>query len=117
MEKRHEAEFLNRLERVWTIGVSEIHRAEIKLWFGNERIAKRTWRQIADYWTEIVEDESVEKLLVAGTNNDVWIFAWGERQPTTIDSYFQDVRHLAGRTSADGQPLGILSQVDDGEED
>ncbi|MBY3231827.1 hypothetical protein [Rhizobium laguerreae] len=113
MEKRHEAQFLARLDRILTIGVTEIHREEIKLWFGQTRVARRTWRQIADYWKELVDDEAEEKLIIAGLDTDIWIFSWGKGQPTTEDSYYLDVRYLAGRTLPDGKPLLGQAEADD----
>ncbi|MCA1494029.1 hypothetical protein I6F11_24305 [Ensifer sp. NBAIM29] len=111
MEDRHKDAFLGRLDRVITHGVTEVHKEEIKLWFGQERVARRTWRQIADMWNEMVEDSDQQKLIVAGLDTDHWIFAWGEGMGTSEESYFSDVRWLAGRTSANGSNMDLLDQA------
>jgi hypothetical protein len=107
MDKRHEATLLNRLERVFTHGVTEIHKEEIKLWFGQERVARRTWREVSGYWADIAATPERQKLLVGGLETNHWIFVWGEGNGTTSTSYLQDVRYLAGEAAADGKPLAI----------
>ncbi|MBY2941403.1 hypothetical protein ACC755_21200 [Rhizobium ruizarguesonis] len=107
MDKLHEPKFLARLERVFTIGVVEIHKAEMKRWFGQERIARRVWREISAYWADIADEPHRQKLLVGGLEGDNWIFIWGEGNGTTAQSYLQDVRYLAGEATAEGQPIAI----------
>lgn len=112
MEERHKSLFLNRLDRVCTHGVAEIDKEEIKLWFGQERVARRTWRQIADFWNEMIDDPDRLKLLVGGLEGSHWIFVWGEGVGTSEESFFQDVRFLAGRAQIDGKPLDLLGQAE-----
>ncbi|MGO8089609.1 hypothetical protein AB9E29_21035 [Rhizobium leguminosarum] len=107
MNKRHETTFLKRLERVFTHGVTEIHKAEMRLWFGQERIARRVWREVSAYWADIVDEPDRQKLLVGGLEGDNWIFIWGEGNGTTATSYLQDVRYLAGEANPEGQPMAI----------
>jgi hypothetical protein len=97
MQKWHEYELMNRLERVWTIGVSEVHKTELKLWYGFERINVRTWKDIYARWCDILSDvdpESEKKLLV-GDADGKWVFAWGDGITVSDDSWWSEVRVLA----------------------
>lgn len=103
MNKRHESTFLTRLDRVFTHGVSEVHKGEMSLWFGKERITRAVWREIAAMWADIVEDPNKQKLLVGGLEGTSWFFVYGQEVGTSEESYLQDVRYLAGHASAEGE--------------
>ena len=95
MLKRYEYELMNRLERVRTVGSTEILREELKLWYKMDRLGVSVWRDIQDRWEGITEDPDLTLLLAQG--DGVFVFIWGEGLTVTDKSWFKDVRNWARR--------------------
>lgn len=55
MEKRHQDALTLRLEEVMNKGVTHVLDAELYLWYGVQRMAVRTWRDINTRWAELTE--------------------------------------------------------------
>jgi len=113
MERRHEDQMRAVIERVQTHGVAEVLKSEIRLWFGQDRVGRRTWRQIAQMWRETSQDISKHKMLVGGLDTEHWYFVYAYNAPTNAASYLKDVRYLAGEVNPEGLPVAI---PEDGEE-
>ena len=102
MFKHHEYELMNRLERVHTVGTTEIRHDELKLWYKMERLGVSVWRDIQDRWEGIVEahdptQEGPERTLLVGPGDGDFVFIYGVGLAVTDGSWFKDVRSLARR--------------------
>ena len=76
MLNRHSNELFSRLERIDTVGVTEIRKSEIRLWYQQDRISKGIWRDILDKWTEIDSDK--QNKVMVGEADDTYVFVWGQ---------------------------------------
>ncbi|MGO6755899.1 hypothetical protein ELH42_29855 (plasmid) [Rhizobium ruizarguesonis] len=101
----YEYEMLNRLTKVKTHGTVEIFKEELKFWYDVQRVTVGVWRDIDDRWRSL-EPKKTNKLLLAETASS-WILIWGYGLGTTKDSWFKDVRNLAGRATPEGKDLGF----------
>ena len=98
MLQRHANELMSRLEQVYTVGATRVTKEELRLWYENaERINVRTWRDIQARWSEIVGENSEQKLMV-GDGEGEWVFIWAEGLEETEASWFKD---LPVRSKAD----------------
>lgn len=97
MFKHHEYELMNRLERVHTVGTTEIRRDELKFWYKMERLGVSVWRDIQDRWEGIVEAHDPELTLLVGEGDGDFVFIYGVGLAVTDGSWFKDVRSWARR--------------------
>jgi hypothetical protein len=66
MEKRHDELLTTLLETVLNAGVAHVLWAELYRWYGTQKIAARTRRDLAQRWSEISEDKYGELQQVVG---------------------------------------------------
>ena len=91
---------MSRLDRVVTIGAAEIRNSELAMWYSQERVTKKIWRDISDKWREICED-SFEPLFVGLGNGEAHVLVWGEGLMSKKDdngksiSWLVDIEELA----------------------
>ena len=82
MDRRHQDSLLNRLEEAWLNGVSHITWEELYLWYGVEKIAARTYRDLEDRWTALTDDKSGRLMRVDGRGG---MFIFGELSCSKVD--------------------------------
>jgi len=88
MLTRHLNELLSRLDRVADIGCAEIRKVELLLWYGQERLTTKIWRDLSEKWEEMEQGAP----LLVGEADGVWTLIWGEGLKTTHEAWFKDVR-------------------------
>ena len=76
MHIHHSYELSNRLDRIVTVGVSEIRKSELLLWYDQERVSKGIWRDILEKWV-LVQPEKQNKVMV-GIEDDTYVFIWAQ---------------------------------------
>ncbi len=101
MLPRHTNELYSRLERVTDVGVVEIRKQELLLWYGQQRVTVNIWRDLFEKWGDVLRNRDVKEeedipLLVGGLDSDVFVFAWGEGV-TCDGSWFTEVLLLTRR--------------------
>ena len=101
MLTRHMNELMTRLERVADIGCAEIRTNELLLWYGRDRITKTVWSDVQEKWTEVGDNSP----LLVGSSDGRWVLGYGKGLKTSEDSWFKDVRKLAGISFDDVNPL------------
>lgn len=94
MIARHKYELLNRLERVKDLGSCEIRLAELKKWYGRERITKSVWMDLIEQWTEISNNDSS---LLIGPGEGIYTIIYNDGLSVPDDSWWQDIRSWAGQ--------------------
>lgn len=67
MEKRHDDLLSARLESVMTAGVSHVLWTELYLWYGVQKIAARTLRDIIARWDELSRGEHGRLMQIQGS--------------------------------------------------
>ena len=93
MLSRHTNELYRRLERIADIGVVEIRKTELLLWYDQERVTVNIWRDLEDKWNEV--DPGVS--LLVGEAEGVWTFAYGKGMTCSEDSWFKTVHSRTKR--------------------
>jgi len=58
MDKRHQNALTSRLEDAFLNGCSHITWNELYRWYGVQKLAARTWRDLQTRWEDISESES-----------------------------------------------------------
>ncbi|CAN7367155.1 hypothetical protein [Massilia sp. LjRoot122] len=61
MQKEHDYELTRRLEQILTDGSTFISWNELYLWYGVQKIAAATYRDLANRWEEISDGYTVGK--------------------------------------------------------
>ena len=92
MLTRHRDELLKRLERVSDLGSCQIRLAELKLWYGRERLTKAVWVDLLDRWAEVDEDTG----LLVGPGEGVITLIYNDGLIASEDSWWEDLRKWAG---------------------
>jgi hypothetical protein len=92
MLTRHRDELLKRLERVSDLGSCEIRYAELKLWYGRERITKAVWADVLDRWTEVAEDTQ----LLVGPGDGIITLIYNDGLIVSDESWWEDLHKWAG---------------------
>ncbi|MBQ0961517.1 hypothetical protein KAK06_21440 [Ideonella sp. 4Y11] len=82
MERRHQDNLLNRLEEAWLNGVSHISWDELYHWYGVDKIAARTYRDLEDRWTALTDDKAGRLMKVEGRGG---MFVFGESSAAKVD--------------------------------
>lgn len=67
MQKRHDDEITNRLEEILTVGCTFISWNELYLWYGVQKLAAGTYRDISIRWDEISDGRTMADGLPLGT--------------------------------------------------
>ena len=92
MLTRHRDVLLRRLERVVDLGSCEIRYAELRLWYGRERLTKAVWADVLDRWTEVEDDAH----LLVGPGEGVITLLYNDGLTISGDSWWEDFRKWAG---------------------
>lgn len=93
MKTRHRNELLQVLEAVVDLGCGVIRKERLKMWYGAERIAKGTYEDIYERWTEDLEQ--VQPLFIAESLGE-YVLVWGQGLTASSDSWLKDIRTKAG---------------------
>lgn len=80
MEKRHDDVLNARLESVMTAGVAHVLWSELYLWYGVQKIAARTIRDLIERWEEISQGEHGRLMQIPGSGG-VFLVAEKNIQP------------------------------------
>ena len=83
MDKRHQDTLTSRLEDAYLNGCSPITQREIYCWYGVEKIAARTWRDLEVRWQEVTDNNLGCLMKIEGRGG---IFIFGKNAPEPIDS-------------------------------
>lgn len=81
MEKRHDELLNTRLEVVMTAGVAHVLWDELYLWYGVQKIAARTIRDLIERWEEISRGEHGRLMQIPGSGG---IFLAAEKNITPV---------------------------------
>ena len=66
MERRHIDILTNRLEQVLDAGCTHILWSELYRWYGVQKIAARTYRDLADRWQDVSEGRKGDLKMIEG---------------------------------------------------
>ena len=64
VERRHNEELTLRLETVADVGHARVARTELQRWYGIQRVASKTRRDIVERWHDVAGDEKRELLCI-----------------------------------------------------
>ena len=81
MEKRHQDNLTNRLEEAHLVGCSHLAWEELYLWYGVQKIAARTYRDLEDRWQALTEGKLGELMKIDGRGG---IFVFGEKKAKAV---------------------------------
>jgi len=95
MNKRHDDLLTSRLEEIITKGCTYISWNELYLWYGVAKLAARTYRDLAERWTEITEAHELAQLGKLAFVQSPWgkggsgpgIFLFGNEMPQLVNDY------------------------------
>jgi hypothetical protein len=93
MDRRHDEILTNRLEEILTKGCTYIGWNELYLWYGVQRLAKRSYRDLSDRWDELVKQAGRKDLgklsFVQSPMSRITpgMFLFGSDMPTIVDDY------------------------------
>lgn len=82
MEKRHQDNLTNRLEEASLVGCSHIVWEELYLWYGVQKIAARTYRDLEARWQALTDGEAGKLMKIDGRGG---IFLFGENNAEAVD--------------------------------
>ncbi len=82
MEKRHQDSLTNRLEDAFLNGCSHISWNELYQWYGVQKIAARTHRDLETRWQDVTENEVGRLMKIEGRGG---IFIFGENSSSLVD--------------------------------
>lgn len=82
MDKRHQDSLTSRLEDAYINGCSHISWSELYHWYGVQKIAARTYRDIEARWYDVTEGEVGKLMKVEGRGG---IFIYGEKNAAPVD--------------------------------
>lgn len=95
MEKRHQDLLTSRLEQIVTTGSTYIAWSELYFWYGVQKLAKRTYRDLSERWDEIATTHGltevgklsfVQSPLTTG-GGGAGIHLFGSEMPNLVDDY------------------------------
>jgi hypothetical protein len=95
MEKRHQDLLTSRLEQIVTTGSTYIAWSELYLWYGVQKLAKRTYRDLSERWDEIATTYGLTELGKLSFVQSPWtkggggagIHLFGSDMPQLVDDY------------------------------
>lgn len=94
IEKRHDELLTSRLEEIVTKGCTFIAWNELYLWYGVQKLAARTYRDLAERWDDIAATHDLEELgklafvqspLKRGGTPGIYLF--GSEMPQIVNDY------------------------------
>jgi hypothetical protein len=86
MEKRHQDMLTGRLEDAWLNGVAHITWNELYRWYGVQKIAAKTYRDLDERWRALSEDENEQRGALMKVEGRGGIFIFGENSYQKVDS-------------------------------
>ncbi|MGV8891638.1 MAG: hypothetical protein ACOH2K_01530 [Burkholderiaceae bacterium] len=92
MQKRHDDELINRLEQILTEGCVYISWNELYLWYGMQKLAAGTYRDLTMRWQEISDGKTMTDGTELGdlvfvqspTKNSPGIYLFGSNMPQAV---------------------------------
>lgn len=94
MDKRHDELLTSRLEEIVTKGCTSIAWNELYLWYGVQKLAARTYRDLAERWDEIATANDLERLGKLAFVQSPWsrggsacIHLFGSEMPQVVNDY------------------------------
>lgn len=81
MERRHEDSIANKLEEAHLNGVSHITWDELYCWYGVQKIAAGTYRDLDDRWKILTDNEEGSLMKIEGRGG---IYLFGELNATKV---------------------------------
>lgn len=89
MEKRHDDELTSRLERILTDGSAFISWNELYLWYGVQKLASASYRDLSNRWNLIAEENGRTDLgelayVQSPTKSSPGIHVFGSAMPQPI---------------------------------
>lgn len=82
MEKRHQDLLTSRLEEALLNGVSHLTWTELYCWYGVQKIAARTYRDLDERWQALSEGKVGALMKIEGRGG---MFVFGEKLATKVD--------------------------------
>lgn len=82
MDKRHQDNLTTRLEEAKLLGCTHIAWAELYLWYGVQKIAARTYRDLEERWQALTDGEIGKLMMIDGRGG---IFIFGAKKAKPID--------------------------------
>jgi len=82
MERRHQDTLTNRLEEAHLNGVSHLTWDELYLWYGVQKIAARTYRDLEERWTSLTDNKAGRLMKVDGRGG---MYIFGEAAAAKVD--------------------------------
>lgn len=82
MERRHEETLLARLEDAMLHGCSHVTEDELRLWYGVEKLAARSWRDLCERWQELTGGKRGQLMGISGRNG---YFLYGQKSSTPMN--------------------------------
>jgi hypothetical protein len=94
IDKRHAELLTSRLEEIVTKGCTFIAWNELYLWYGVQKLAARTYRDLAERWDEIAATYELEALGKLAFVQSPWargggagIYLFGSEMPQIVNDY------------------------------
>jgi hypothetical protein len=94
MNKRHDELLTSRLEEIVTKGCTYIAWNELYLWYGVQKLAARTYRDLAERWDEIATSHELSELGKLAFVQSPWgraggagIYLFGSEMPRIVNDY------------------------------
>lgn len=82
MDRRHQDTLTNRLEEARLNGVSHLTWDELYLWYGVQKIAARTYRDLEERWTSLTDNKAGRLMKVNGRGG---MYIFGEDAMSKVD--------------------------------
>ena len=82
MDKRHQDNLTNRLEEAHLVGCSHIDWQELYFWYGVQKIAARTYRDLEERWQALTEGKAGKLMKINGRGG---IFLFGGEKAEAVD--------------------------------
>ncbi len=83
MDKRHQDNLTTRLEGVSLMGCAHIDWQELYQWYGVQKLAARTYRDLEDRWQALTDGEDGNLMMVKGRGG---IFLFGAKNAESVIS-------------------------------
>ena len=82
MEKRHQDSLTTRIEDAYLNGCSHVTWDELYHWYGVQKIAARTYRDIEARWQDLTNGDSGRLMKIEGRGG---VFIFGEKNAEQVD--------------------------------
>lgn len=92
MLPRHKSEMLTRLETLQELGACQIRIAELKRWYGRERLTKGVWVDLLENWEEISKGDGG---IFIGQGDGIYTLIYSNGLTISDKSWWVDILDLA----------------------